>query len=139
MEATHWAASPEGCAEAVQQIAQQLGLNPTIAFVRGDDLMPNIEELISRDQLVLGHEITVTLCKRQQHVEDHGFRTFDLLATPQDSLGWQDIPVSEAETSVQLLQCQHSCAPDRTGRAYTSCKTLERLAGFHNSVILLPW
>ena len=52
------------------------------------------------DQLVLGHEITVTLCKRKQHVEDHGLGTFELLATSQDSLGRQDIPVSEAETSV---------------------------------------
>ena len=43
---------PEGCAEAVQEVAQRLGLNPTIAFVRGDDLMPNLEEFISRDELV---------------------------------------------------------------------------------------
>ncbi len=42
---------PEGCAEAVREIAQNLGLNPKIAFVRGDDLMPNIEEFVSRDQL----------------------------------------------------------------------------------------
>jgi hypothetical protein len=43
---------PEGCAEAIAKIARELGLNPTIAFVRGDDLMPNIEDFISRDQLV---------------------------------------------------------------------------------------
>lgn len=43
---------PEGCAEAIHEIAQKLGLSPKIAFVRGDDLMPRIEEFISRDQLV---------------------------------------------------------------------------------------
>ena len=42
---------PEGCAEAVHEIAQKLGLSPTIAFVRGDDLMPRVEELIARDEL----------------------------------------------------------------------------------------
>ncbi len=42
---------PEGCAAAVRGIAEKLGLNPKIAFVRGDDLMPNIEELISGGQL----------------------------------------------------------------------------------------
>ena len=42
---------PEGCAEAVHEIAQKLGLNPKIAFVRGDDLMPNIDEFISGDLL----------------------------------------------------------------------------------------
>ena len=42
---------PEGCAEAVHEIATRLGLSPKIAFVRGDDLMPRIDELISADQL----------------------------------------------------------------------------------------
>ncbi|MCR9095320.1 MAG: DUF1446 domain-containing protein [bacterium] len=42
---------PEGCAEAVHEIATRLGLSPKIAFVRGDDLMPQIDELISADQL----------------------------------------------------------------------------------------
>lgn len=42
---------PEGCAEAIHEIAQRLGLNPEIAFIRGDDLMPNLDEFISRDQL----------------------------------------------------------------------------------------
>lgn len=42
---------PEGCAEAVHEIAQKLGLNPKIAFVRGDDLMPNIDQLIADDLL----------------------------------------------------------------------------------------
>ena len=43
---------PEGCAEAVHEIAQRLGLNPKIAFVRGDDLMPNIDEFIAHNQLL---------------------------------------------------------------------------------------
>ena len=42
---------PEGCAEAVHEIATRLGLSPKIAFVRGDDLMPRIDELVSADQL----------------------------------------------------------------------------------------
>jgi hypothetical protein len=42
---------PEGCAEAVHEIAQRLGLSPKIAFVRGDDLMPRIDELLAADAL----------------------------------------------------------------------------------------
>lgn len=42
---------PEGCAEAVAEIAKKLGLHPKIAFVRGDDLMPRIQELLAADQL----------------------------------------------------------------------------------------
>jgi hypothetical protein len=42
---------PEGCAEAVAEVAQKLGLQPTIAFVRGDDLMPRIQEFLAGDQL----------------------------------------------------------------------------------------
>ena len=36
---------PAGCAEAVQEVADRLGLHPTIAYVDGDDLLPRIEEL----------------------------------------------------------------------------------------------
>jgi CheY-like chemotaxis protein len=42
---------PEACAEAVAEVAQKLGLHPTIAFVRGDDLMPRMDELMASDQL----------------------------------------------------------------------------------------
>jgi hypothetical protein len=42
---------PDRCAEAVHEVAQKLGLNPKIAYVRGDDLMPNINDFIARDQL----------------------------------------------------------------------------------------
>ena len=42
---------PEGCAEAVAAIANDLGLSPTIAFVRGDDLMPRIDELLEHDKI----------------------------------------------------------------------------------------
>ena len=37
--------SPEGCAEAVQSVADRLGLRPSIAFVDGDDLLPRLDEL----------------------------------------------------------------------------------------------
>ncbi len=36
---------PDGCAEAVQDVADKLGLSPTIAYVDGDDLMPRLTEL----------------------------------------------------------------------------------------------
>jgi hypothetical protein len=36
---------PVGCADAVREVAQRLGLSPSIAVVRGDDLLPRLEEL----------------------------------------------------------------------------------------------
>jgi hypothetical protein len=36
---------PAGCAEAVREVADRLGLSPTIAFVDGDDLLPRVGEL----------------------------------------------------------------------------------------------
>ncbi|MCP5040049.1 MAG: DUF1446 domain-containing protein [bacterium] len=42
---------PDGCAEGVQEVAEKLGLHPKIAYVKGDDLMPRIADLIAEDQL----------------------------------------------------------------------------------------
>ncbi len=42
---------PAGCAEAVQEVADRLGLAPSIAYVDGDDLLPRIEELAAADAL----------------------------------------------------------------------------------------
>ncbi len=42
---------PAGCAEAVQEVADRLGLSPTIAYVDGDDLLPRIDELAAADAL----------------------------------------------------------------------------------------
>ncbi|MDJ0868488.1 MAG: DUF1446 domain-containing protein [Myxococcota bacterium] len=42
---------PDGCAAAVAEVAEKLGLNPKIAYVRGDDLVPRMSELIAADQL----------------------------------------------------------------------------------------
>jgi len=42
---------PAGCAEAVQEVADRLGLSPTIAYVNGDDLLPRIDELKAADAL----------------------------------------------------------------------------------------
>jgi len=42
---------PDGCAEAVAEVAGKLGLSPKIAYVRGDDLIPRMNELIAADQL----------------------------------------------------------------------------------------
>jgi hypothetical protein len=36
---------PDGCAEAVAEVAARLGLSPTIAYVSGDDLLPRLDEL----------------------------------------------------------------------------------------------
>ncbi len=36
---------PDGCADAVHEVASRLGLSPTIAYIDGDDLMPRITEL----------------------------------------------------------------------------------------------
>ncbi len=36
---------PDGCAEAVAQVADRFGLSPTIAYVDGDDLMPRLSDL----------------------------------------------------------------------------------------------
>jgi hypothetical protein len=43
---------PDSCAEAVAEVADKLGLNPKIAYVRGDDLLPRINDLIAADQLI---------------------------------------------------------------------------------------
>ncbi len=42
---------PAGCAEAVHEVAERLGLAPTIAYVDGDDLLPRIGELATADAL----------------------------------------------------------------------------------------
>ena len=42
---------PDGCAEAVAEAAQKIGVSPTIAYVRGDDLLPRIDTLMAQDQL----------------------------------------------------------------------------------------
>ena len=38
---------PDGCAEAVQEVAATLGLSPTIVYVDGDDLLPRLDELVA--------------------------------------------------------------------------------------------
>lgn len=42
---------PKACAEGVHEVAQKLGLNPTIAYVSGDDLMPRIDDLLEQDKV----------------------------------------------------------------------------------------
>ena len=37
--------SPQRCAEAVHGVAEKLGLDPVIAYIEGDDLMPRLGEL----------------------------------------------------------------------------------------------
>lgn len=38
---------PQGCAEAVAEVADTLGLSPTIAWVDGDDLLPRLPDLLA--------------------------------------------------------------------------------------------
>ncbi len=38
---------PQGCAEAVAEVAAKLGLSPRIAYVSGDDLLPRLGELVA--------------------------------------------------------------------------------------------
>ena len=42
---------PDGAADAVAEAAQKLGLSPKIAYVRGDDLLPRMSDLIAHDRL----------------------------------------------------------------------------------------
>ena len=42
---------PGGCADAVAEVADRLGLTPTIAYVDGDDLMPRLPDLIAAGSL----------------------------------------------------------------------------------------
>ncbi len=42
---------PDGCAEAVKDIADKLGLNPTIAYVNGDNLLDRITDLAASGAL----------------------------------------------------------------------------------------
>ena len=44
--------NPEGCADAVQELADQSGLNPKIAYVAGADLAPRLDDLIQS-----GHDL----------------------------------------------------------------------------------
>lgn len=36
---------PRGCAEAIAEVADRLGLSPSIAYISGDDLLPRLDEL----------------------------------------------------------------------------------------------
>ena len=42
---------PQGCAEAIAEVADRLGLSPTIAWVDGDDLLPRLPDLLATDTL----------------------------------------------------------------------------------------
>ena len=43
---------PDGCADAVHEVAGKLGLSPTIAYIDGDDLMPRIGALAEAGSLL---------------------------------------------------------------------------------------
>lgn len=42
---------PDGCADAVAEVANKLGLHPKIAYVRGDDLLPRMDDLVGKGVL----------------------------------------------------------------------------------------
>jgi len=43
--------APDGCADAVAEVAAKLGLSPTIAYIDGDDLLPRVEDLAAAGSL----------------------------------------------------------------------------------------
>lgn len=43
---------PDGCADAVAEVAEKLGLHPKIAYVRGDDLLPRMDRLVENGDLL---------------------------------------------------------------------------------------
>ncbi len=46
--------NPDGCAEAVAEVANTLGLSPTIAYIDGDDVLDRLDDLLPfRDDLSL--------------------------------------------------------------------------------------
>ncbi len=47
---------PDHCAEAVADVADTLGLTPTIAYVNGDDLLPRLDELRAAGVDIIDHE-----------------------------------------------------------------------------------
>ncbi len=47
---------PDGCAEAVHEVAEELGLSPTIAYVSGDDLLPRLDDLATAGALRPFHD-----------------------------------------------------------------------------------
>jgi len=47
---------PDHCATAVADVADRLGLNPTIAYVNGDNLLPRLSELRDAGIEILDHE-----------------------------------------------------------------------------------
>lgn len=51
---------PDGCADAVAEVADTLGLRPKIAFVRGDDLLPRMDALVAAGELThFDHDDTI--------------------------------------------------------------------------------
>lgn len=47
--------SPEGCADAVAEVANKLGLSPTIAYVDGDDLLSRVDGLAASGEIGRAH------------------------------------------------------------------------------------
>ncbi len=47
---------PDHCAAAVAEVASKLGLNPTIAYVNGDNLLPRFDELRRAGIDIINHE-----------------------------------------------------------------------------------
>ena len=43
---------PDGCAQAVQEVADRLGLSPKVAWIDGDDLLPRVSDLTASGDLL---------------------------------------------------------------------------------------
>ena len=54
---------PDHCAEAVADVADTLGLSPTIAYVNGDDLLPRLDELRAAGIEIIDFETGETVAR----------------------------------------------------------------------------
>ncbi|MDH3300383.1 MAG: DUF1446 domain-containing protein, partial [Acidimicrobiia bacterium] len=61
---------PDHCAEAVAEVADKLGLNPTIAYVTGDDILARLDELAAAGVPIIDFETGEPLAGLS---DDHGF------------------------------------------------------------------
>lgn len=57
--------NPRGLAEALENLAERLGLSPKIAFIEGDDLMPRLGELQEQGQTLTHLDKSVPLSEAQ--------------------------------------------------------------------------
>ena len=110
---------PDGCAEAVAEVADKLGLSPTIAYVQGDDLLPRLGALAEAG-------VTLTHFETGEPIDDlDGFLTANAYLGAWgivDALNrGADIVITGRVTDAAVVcgpaAWHHGWARDRLGRA----------------------